>query len=47
VFLLACFDGGLCVLLAILAATGVSTLLVKLGLKNPKCDPHCKEKDDH
>lgn len=43
--LLACIDGGACVLAAVLAATGVSALLVKLGLKKAPCDPHCPEKE--
>ena len=41
--LLACVDGGLCILAAALVSTGVSTLLVSLGLRKPNCDPHCPE----
>jgi hypothetical protein len=41
---LACIDGGACLLIAAAVATGVSTLLVKWGLKKAPCDPHCPEK---
>lgn len=41
--MLACIDGGLCAVVAMLAATGASTLLVKLGLKRvPKKEDHAK-----
>jgi hypothetical protein len=40
---LACVDGGACLLIAAAVATGVSTLLVKWGLKKAPCDPHCPE----
>ena len=39
--LLACIDGGACVVVAAVVATGVSALLVKLGLSKAPCDPHC------
>ena len=41
--LLACIDGGLCIVVAAVVATGVSALLVKLGLRKAPCDPHCPE----
>ena len=42
--ILACIaDGGACILVAGVVAAGVSACLVKLGFKNPPCDPHCPE----
>lgn len=45
--MLACVDGGLCIIAAAVVAGGVSTVLVKLGLKKTPCDPHCPKKDHH
>lgn len=43
----ACIDGGACILVTAAVATGISALLVRLGLRKIPCDPHCPEMHNH